>query len=96
VDELALATLCTVVAAPAEPTDGDAVTDREILDTRTDFGDLAGDFVAQSQRPGQTGETNWASVPQMPQAPTLIRTSPRAGDVVSTSASSSGAPADFT
>jgi hypothetical protein len=95
VDELALATLCTVVAAPAEPTDGDAVTDREILDTRTDFGDLAGDFVGQDM-PGKLPETNWASVPQMPQAPTLIRTSPRAGDVVSTSASSSGAPADFT
>ena len=55
-DEQALATLRAVVAAPAEPADGDAITDREILDTRTDFGDLAGDFVAQSQRPGQAGE----------------------------------------
>ena len=40
--------------------------------------------------------TKWASVPQIPQALTLMRTSPRSGDVVSTSASSSDAPADLT
>ena len=80
VNELAFAALSAVVAVTTEPTDGNAITDRESFDAGADFGDRAGDFVTQGQRPRQPGKspaTKWASVPQMPQALTLIRASPR-------------------
>jgi len=44
-DELALATLSAMVAVTTEPTDCNAVTDREFLDVRPDFSDCAGDLV---------------------------------------------------
>jgi len=55
-DELALATLSAMVAITTEPTDGNAVTDREFLDVRPDFSDCAGDLVTQGERPGKTRE----------------------------------------
>lgn len=41
--------MIAVVAAPAEPTDRDAIADREILHAVTDFGDLARDLMSGRQ-----------------------------------------------
>jgi hypothetical protein len=49
--EVTFSALITVVAAPAEPPDRDAIADCETLDTRTEFGDRSGDFVPGGQRP---------------------------------------------
>ena len=50
--EIFLGALAEVAVTAGSGVDwDDTIADREILDTRTDFGDFAGDFVAQSQRP---------------------------------------------
>jgi hypothetical protein len=49
--ENALAAGIALIAASAEPADGDAVTNRKIIDARTEFGYRSGDFMSRRQRP---------------------------------------------
>jgi hypothetical protein len=55
-DELALATLRAMVAVTTEPADRNTIADFEFFDTVADFGDRAGDFMTQGQRPGHARE----------------------------------------
>jgi hypothetical protein len=55
-DELTFSALVAVVAAPAEPSDGNSIADRETFDTRTELGDCSGDFMAGRQRPRHARE----------------------------------------
>jgi hypothetical protein len=56
-NELAFTALIAVVAASAEPADGDTITDRELFDARPEFGNFSGDFMPGSQRPRHAGES---------------------------------------